>query len=604
MTLESSAPASDLTMAACLFAIDPDGLNGVLVRSRAGSNRDLWIEFLRQILPSVTPVRRVPVSVTENRLLGGLDLAATLQSGRPVAARGLLAEADGAVLVLPTAERLSQTIAAHLAAALDCRSVRLERDGLSEQRATRFGIIALDEGVDDESVPQALVERVAVHIDAAAFEPPGEEAGFDCDAIVAARQRLMSVEIEQDSIATLCSVAARFGVNSLRAPLLAIRVARASAAFAGRSKVEEPDMMLAARLVLAPRATILPASDQQQAEAPPPEPQEQEQQAQEQQSEEQQAPEPSESSRSDQNQPDDKTDSSGSTLEEVILEAASAAIPESLLARLKLTGSANMPARSLGKSGAAKQSGRLGRPIGVRAGALRDGVRLNVVETLRAAAPWQPLRRRDSQSRSSRVEVRADDFRITRYKQRTETITIFVVDASGSSAFNRLAEVKGAVELLLADCYVRRDQVALIAFRGRSAELILPPTRSLVRAKRCLAELPGGAATPLATAIDNAAALADSIRRKGQTPIVIMMTDGQANIARDGSHGRDRAVEDAISAGRRLRLAGVTALVIDTSPRARPAAARLAAEMGAQYAALPYADSQALSKLAASPRPR
>ena len=100
--------------------------------------------------------------------------------------------------------------------------------------------------------------------------------------------------------------------------------------------------------------------------------------------------------------------------------------------------------------------------------------------------------------------MRRDDFRMTRFQQRTRTTTIFVVDASGSSALNRLAEAKGAVELLLADCYVRRDQVALLAFRGKEAELLLPPTRSLVRAKRSLAGLPGGGGTPLAAGIDAA----------------------------------------------------------------------------------------------------
>ena len=115
-----------------------------------------------------------------------------------------------------------------------------------------------------------------------------------------------------------------------------------------------------------------------------------------------------------------------------------------------------------------------------------------------------------------------------------ETTTIFVVDASGSAALHRLAEAKGAVELLLADCYIRRDQVALIAFRGSAAELLLPPTRSLARAKRSLAGLPGGGGTPLAAGLDAAFALSDSIRRKGQTPTVIVLTDGRANIARDG----------------------------------------------------------------------
>jgi len=588
MTSEPAVP--DLAMAVCLFAIDPHGLKGILVKSRAGLNRDHFIAFMQDILPNSTPVRRVPVSIAEERLLGGIDLAATLRSGRPLSARGLLAETDGGILILPTAERLSPTIAAHLAATLDDGIVRLERDGISEQRISRFGIVVLDEGIDDESAPGALVERIAIHIDASAFTQPGDEEGFNCGAIAAARKRMPFVVIDETSIATLCSVARQFGVGSLRAPLLAIRAARAAAAFAGRAKVEEPDLMLAARLILAPRATVLPASEQQQQAETQPEPP---------------AQEPSDSSESQQNDDDNNSPALvDPTLEEIILEAAAAAIPESLLERLKLTGSASMPARSMGKAGAIKQSSKLGRPTGVRAGTLRDGVRLNIVETLRAAAPWQTLRRRDTLSRSSRVEVRAEDFRVTRYKQKTETITIFAVDASGSSAFNRLAEVKGAIELLLGECYVRRDQVALIAFRGRSAELLLPPTRSLVRAKRCLAQLPGGGGTPLAIAIDSASALADGIRRKGQTPIIIIMTDGQANIASDGTQGRERAVQDAIAAGKRMRLAGFTALVIDTSPRARPAAARLAGEMGAEYAALPYADSKALSKLAASPRLR
>jgi putative magnesium chelatase accessory protein len=168
----------------------------------------------------------------------------------------------------------------------------------------------------------------------------------------------------------------------------------------------------------------------------------------------------------------------------------------------------------------------------------RAGLRLNVVETLRAAAPWQRLRREEIArfgGESTRIEIRQDDFRITRFKHRSETTTIFVVDASGSSALHRLAEAKGAVELLLADCYVRRDRVALVAFRGQFAEVLLPPTRSLVRAKRSLASLPGGGGTPLASGIDLGMMLADSVKRRGGTPILILMTDGRANVARDGT---------------------------------------------------------------------
>jgi magnesium chelatase subunit D len=248
-----------------------------------------------------------------------------------------------------------------------------------------------------------------------------------------------------------------------------------------------------------------------------------------------------------------------------------------------------------------QKSGKRGRPAGVLRGDLRAGARLNLIETLRAAAPWQPLRRREMAKAGDttvrpRVLIRKDDFRIARFKQRSETATIFVVDASGSAALHRLAEAKGAVELLLADCYVRRDQVALIAFRGQIAELLLPPTRSLARAKRSLAGLPGGGGTPLAAGLDAAFALADLIRRKGQTPTVVLLTDGRANIARDGAQGRPRAEEDAINAARQLRAAGISAVLVDTSPRPGPSGAQLASAMGARYLPLPHADATTLSK--------
>jgi magnesium chelatase subunit D len=217
-----------------------------------------------------------------------------------------------------------------------------------------------------------------------------------------------------------------------------------------------------------------------------------------------------------------------------------------------------------------------------------------VVETLRAAAPWQKLRQK--RSGQTRVHVRRDDFRITQFKRRSECVTVFVVDASGSSALHRLAEAKGAVELLLSDCYVRRDQVALIAFRGQSAELILPPTRSLTRAKRSLSALPGGGGTPIAQALDAAATLALALHRKGLIPTIVLLTDGRANIARDGKPGRERAEADALASARMLRTGGLAALLIDIAPRPHAAAERLAAEMGARYLPLPHADARTISR--------
>jgi len=571
---------SDAVAAAQLFAVDPVGTGGVLVRSRAGPVRDRWLAILRGALPPSRPFRHLPLHIADGRLLGGLDLNATLLAGRPVAERGLLAEADGGVLVLAMAERLSSATTVHVTAAMDAHETVVERDGLSLRMPARFGVIALDEGLDDEFAPAALRDRLAFLVDLNEM-PIGdaEEVEINGGEIVAARERLPSLKVNDAQIEAISAAAGALGIVSMRAALLAIRVARASAALSGHAEVEQDDMVLAARLVLAPRALVFPQpdkSDQQQ----PPDPQ-------------------SESSEGDDNIDEEKPDIDRG-LDEVILAAVQAALPPDVLAALRAS-AGRARGRSQGKAGALQKSNKRGRPTGVRRGELRAGAKLNVIETLRAAAPWQPLRRREAAATGAeparpRVLIRKDDFRISRFKQRAESTTIFVVDASGSAALHRLAEAKGAVELLLADCYIRRDQVALIAFRGNVAEVLLPPTRSLARAKRSLAGLPGGGGTPLAAGLDAAFALSDSVRRKGQTPTIILLTDGRANIARDGGQGRPRAESDAMSAARQLRAAGITTVLVDTSPRPGALAEEFAREMGARYLPLPHADATTLSK--------
>ena len=126
--------------------------------------------------------------------------------------------------------------------------------------------------------------------------------------------------------------------------------------------------------------------------------------------------------------------------------------------------------------------------------------------------------------------------------------------------------------------------------------MILPPTRSLTRAKRSLAALPGGGGTPLSAAILSATALALAVRSKGNAPTVVLMTDGRANVSRDGSAGRVAAEAEAQEAARQFRVNGIPAVVIDTSPRPQPQAGKIAAEMRARYVALPYADASRLSR--------
>lgn len=572
---EGGAIWADAMLAAALTAIDPIGLGGVRVRGGAGPVRDRWLEVFRGYLPVATPVRKLPPAISDGRLLGGIDLTATLQSGRPVVERGLLAEIDGGVLLAVMAERLEASTVAHLNAVLDAHEVIVERDGLSLRLPSAFAVIALDEGIEDEAVASSLRDRLAFSIELDGLSQADLAAFLHAlDDIEHARAGLRRVAIGDEFVEALCVTAVALGITSLRAPLLAVRVARAVAALAGEAAVRREDAEAAARLVLAPRATILPSPAQAQEE-------------------QQQEPDNSEGERDQQDQV---------PLDEVVLDAAQAAIPPDILRQIQDQGANRRRNTTAGKQGATRNDPRRGRPIGVRRGELRAGARLNVLETLRAAAPWQPLRRRarglaeNATAGRSQLLIEKDDFRITRFRQRSATSTIFVVDASGSSAFQRLAEVKGAVELLLADCYIRRDEVALIAFRGTTAELLLPPTRSLARAKRSLAALPGGGGTPLSRAIDAAAKLALAIRAKGQSPTIVLMTDGRANVSRDGQGSRAVAEAEAQEAAKQFSATGIPVVLVDTSPRPQASAEKLAAAMHARYVALPYADAARLSR--------
>ena len=568
---------ADAVLAAALFAVDPAGTAGVALRALPGPVRDGWLALARSLLPADCPRSKIPLHVSESRLLGGLDLAATLRLGRPIAERGLLAQADGGVVELAMAERLTGTTTAHLTAVLDAGEVVLERDGIAARSDSRLGVIALDEGVgEDERLPEPLRDRLAFHLDLARFGIHDTEVAipWGMAEIEDARARVPAVVIGDAFVEILCGAALALGIASLRGSLLAIRVARLAAALVGRDQVAEEDVAAAARLVLAPRATRLPASEPAPEEEPPPEPP---------------PPEPPEEG---QNQ--DEQDIPDQPLEDMVLEAAQAAMPKDLLDQLRAGVERRSRTRSQGKAGAEQHASLRGRPIGARPGDLGPGVRMNVVETLRAAAPWQVIRRRETQARGltpKRVEVRKDDFRVTRFKQRTQTSVIFSVDASGSAALQRLAEAKGAVEQVLVDCYVRRDHVALIAFRGTAAQLLLSPTRSLLRVRRNLADLAGGGTTPLAAGIDAALGLGLEARRRGQTPLIVLMTDGRANIARDGREGRSAAEADALAGARAVREAGVRAIFLDTSPRPQAKAQALAAAMGARYVPLPYVDA-------------
>jgi magnesium chelatase subunit D len=557
---DPSSPWEDALLVARLFAGDPAKLAGIRLRARAGPVRDRWLAYLKSQLDVGVPFRKIPAGIGADRLLGGLDLAATLGANRPVYLPGVLAEAHGGVAILPMAERTAPHVTAGLMAVLDEGEVVVERDGLTLRSPARIGVVMLDEGVDDEAPPAALTERMAITISLEGITISEAEVPPSVPAMRAA------IVPSDSAIAALCSVAAAFGIDSARAPILALGVAAASAAETGRTAIADEDLVIATRLALFPRARTFPQADAEtpeQDEAPP-----------------------------DDTQGERENDGEVGQVADRVIEAIRSALPPDVLTGLEKAAATGRSTQSGRGSAALRKSLTRGRPVGVRPGKPGAGARLHLIETLRAAAPWQKLRRKHDDRPG--IRVRSDDFRIRRFAERSESTLIFVVDASGSAAVERLAETKGAVELLLAEAYVRRTQVALIAFRGAGAEIILPPTRSLVRAKKSLADMVGGGGTPLAAGVQAGQALAEAQRGQGRTPFLILLTDGRANIARDGAPGRVQADADAKASAKQLGFSGIKSVVIDIAARPRDDARLLAAAMGADYAALPRVDAQAM----------
>lgn len=540
--MDAPAPLEQAKTALTLLAIDPSGLGGMVIRGRAGPARDALLADLT-FLPH--PIARLAPTVPDAHLDGGLDVAQTLSTRQIVISNGVLRTAK--TLLLPMAERLTSERAARLAQAID--------DGSAA--------IALDEGIDDEAIAHALEDRLAFRIETDMISTREKiEITAPLGVITKAQTRLIKLPTRATDIETLAILAAKLGIESLRALHLAFRCARAHAALMAHETVDDTDIMVAATLVLAHRATQMPCLED---ETP-------------------------------QEQPDDMPDESESqpqspTLEdEILLEAVKAALPPGLLERLRN----GHTRRATGSgSGAKKRGNRRGRPLPARTGKLDGTTRLDVVATLRAAAPWQTIRAQASGTAG--LHIRPSDFHVKRFEETSDRLLVFAVDASGSAAFARLAEAKGAVELLLAEAYARRDHVALVAFRGETAEVLLPPTRSLVQTKRRLAALPGGGGTPLAAGLQAALEVARTASRKGLTPTIAVLTDGRANIALDGQPNRTEAREDAKKLAQTIAAEGVETLVIDTGNRPEPDLKTLSQTALGHYIPLPRADAKRLA---------
>ena len=600
-----------------LVAVRP-GIGGVLLRGERGTAKSTIVRSLAALLPSGS-MRTLSLGSTEDRVVGGLDLEATLVGGAPRLMPGLLAEVDGGICYIDEVNLLDDHLVDLVLDAAASGRVRVEREGLSASQATTFALVGSMNPEEGALRPQ-LLDRFGLCVDVAGEADPSQRTlilrrlmDYDTDRagfiarwapqeaalarrLRAARELAPDVELPQavaDTIADLCRRAACAGH---RADVVMAGAARAQAALCGRAVVGTGDVEAVAEYVLVHRRR----------EAPPPPPPGAPSQ------ETQRPPE-----RAEEDPPDRRTggppakreheDSGprppGRATDQV------AGVGEAFAVRELRVGLDAVP-----RTGSGRRQETLsadGHGHYVTAHPTEDAHHLALDATLRAAAPHQAVRRADLEPGDPRrqlaVVVEPDDWRQAVRTTRVGSAVIFVVDSSGSmGARGRMIASKGAVLSLLLDSYARRDQVALIAFGGSGADVVVPPTSSVELAERHLRKLPVGGRTPLAAGLVAADDLARTLRTRSPAlrPIVIVVTDGRANVRLDGRVARS-ARDEALAVAARAAANGCTWLVVDTEPAGprRPRAAPvLAAALEARCLSIADLRADGLAGLARAAR--
>ncbi|MFE5977395.1 putative cobaltochelatase [Streptomyces sp. NPDC056460] len=568
------------------------------------------------------PARMVelPVGASEDRLVGSLDIEKALSEGVKAFEPGLLASAHRGILYVDEVNLLSDHLIDHLLDAAAMGSSYVEREGVSVRHAARFLLVGTMNPEEGELRPQ-LLDRFGLTVEVAASRDPQQRVevvrrrlAFEDDPaafadrwaadeaalrerIVTARALLPRVTLGDAVLLQIAATCAAFEVDGMRADIVMARTATALAAWAGRTEVTSEDVRQAALLALPHRRRRSPfdapgldedkldetleefkGQGQEPDEDPEPDgpgdggpgdggpgggvPPQSDGPAAEHSPAPEEASPPAPSSPSPSPEPAPQGAGSG--------ERAAVAASEPFRTKV-------LSVPGLGEGAAGRRS-RARTEHGRTTGSVRPRgslTKLHLAATVQAAAPYQKARGRTGPG----LVVRRDDLRQATREGREGNLVLFAVDASGSmAARQRMSAVKGAVLSLLLDAYQRRDKVGLITFRGRAAEVALPPTSSVDAAAARLEKLPTGGRTPLSAGLLKAHDVlrVERLRDPSRRPLLVVVTDGRA------TGGGADPVALAARAARLHAADGTASVVVDceSGPVRLGLARELARELG------------------------
>ena len=596
-----------------------------LLENTFGSNYLNQIEDIPKKIREA-PFIQVPIGITEDRLVGSIDVAASLNSGEQVFQPGILAEAHRGVLYVDDINLLDDGIINLILEATGREQNNIERDGLSLSHPCRSLLIAtynpeegalrdhvLDRFAIVLSANQSIDNTQRVEITKSVLshaednikfsEKWSEESENLSTQLILARQWLKDVKISKEQIIYLVNEALRGGVEGHRSELFAAKVAKANAALRGDENVNSEDLKVAVRLVILPRSMQIPSEDEDDIQPPPPEDQIPPPQSNNDDSE--LDPIENEDNQEKEQEEDSSVGDEESTPEipeEFILDPEACMVdPDLLLFSSAKSKAGNSGSRSVILS---QSRGRYVRPL-IPRGKVE---RIAVDATLRAAAPYQKSRRINNPNKT--IIIEENDFRAKLLQKRAGALVIFLVDASGSMALNRMQSAKGAVIRLLTEAYENRDEVALIPFRGNHAEVLLPPTRSITAAKRRLETMPCGGGSPLAHGLTQSAKVAKNALSTGDIGqvIVVGITDGRGNVplglslghAEMGDNENVNLKQEVLDIAAKYPQLGIKLLIIDTERKfiASGFGKELAEAAKGKYVQLPKANDKTIASIA------